>query len=66
MSITQIYGRYVVFCDNCDDELTGYEDFEDAVRAKKSEGWKSQKVDGIWADLCPNCQELKIKAKGRV
>lgn len=44
-------------CDGCD-ELTGgeIEDFQRAWNEAKSEGWRTEKVDGQWLHLCPTCQ----------
>ena len=56
MSNIRMGGEIVFSCDECDAELeTGEEDFIDAVRKKKEEGWKSRKDDTEWLDICPDC-----------
>ena len=56
--ISKEYGKYTLICDICragtDEE---YETFQDAVDAREDFGWKSKKIDGDWADLCPDCLE---------
>lgn len=58
MSIENFHGAYTAVCDCCGDILPPEDDFYDAVTAKKSAGWKSQKTDGQWEDICPDCQKL--------
>ena len=52
------YGKYTLVCDICgasvDEE---YESFQGAEDARKDLGWKSRKIDGDWADICPDCIE---------
>lgn len=51
-------GRYHLICDICGEEAEeGFDDFYEAVEYKKTEGWKSQKRNGQWEDVCPDCQE---------
>ncbi len=53
------YGKYTLICDICgasSDEK--YENFQDAKDARKNLGWKSRKIDGEWADICPECFEM--------
>jgi len=51
-------GRYHLVCDICGEEAEeGFDDFYEAVEYKKTEGWKSQKRNGQWEDVCPDCQE---------
>lgn len=54
-------GRYHLICDICGEEseecFDGFGDFYDAVQYKKDNGWKSQKRNGQWEDVCPDCQE---------
>lgn len=56
MSIERYYGKYIPSCDVCGAELPSEEDFYDAVDAKKQAGWISIR-DGVWLDVCPECQE---------
>lgn len=52
------YGKYTLVCDICgasvDEE---YKTFQDTEDARKDLGWKSRKIDGDWADICPDCIE---------
>ena len=58
MSIDKSCGTFNLTCDNCGEELEGdFEDFYEAVEAKKENGWKSRKVDGNWEDWCDKCCE---------
>ena len=49
---------FVLICDICgeESEIT-FDSFQDAVDQKSDIDWKSQKIDGVWADVCPDCQE---------
>lgn len=52
MSIEKDYDIYIAVCD-----IGPFEDFYDAVDAKKAAGWRSRKdAHGEWIDLCPACQ----------
>jgi len=57
--IYKIGGKYILACDICgtEEDETFY-DFYDAVEYKKENGWKSQKHQGEWEDVCPECQEV--------
>ena len=58
MSIDKEGSAYVLRCDICGDKaLQDFDDFEDAVRYKKDNGWKSQWDKYGWEDVCPECQE---------
>lgn len=57
MSIVKEYGKYTPTCDICGEELPPELTFEDAVQAKKDAGWKRQKTNGAWEDICTECQE---------
>lgn len=53
----------ILVCDICwsyVDET--FLDFHEAVEYKKKNGWKSQKRNGEWEDVCPDCQEAELKA----
>ena len=50
------YGKYIPVCDICDEELEPQDTYEDAIKAKSNEGWRSKKIDSDWIDVCPNCQ----------
>lgn len=50
-------GQYHLICDICGEEAEEtFDDFYEAVQYKKAEGWKSQKRNGQWEDVCPGCQ----------
>lgn len=50
-------GFYNLYCDVCGVEADdSFFEFYEAVEYKKSEGWKSQKRNGQWEDVCPDCQ----------
>lgn len=52
-------GRYHLACDVCGEEAEEtFDGFYDAVEYKKAEGWKSQKRNGQWQDVCPECQDV--------
>ena len=58
-------GRYHLACDVCGEEIDEtFDDFYDAVQHKKDNGWKSQKVNGEWEDVCPECQESEVEHDG--
>ena len=56
MSIVKNGKSYTATCDICGEELPAEFDFYDAVNSKKENGWKSQKYQGEWQDVCPACQ----------
>lgn len=57
MSIEKDYDIYIAVCDICGDDIGPFEDFYNAVDAKKAAGWRSRKdAHGEWIDLCPACQ----------
>ena len=56
--ICKSFGFCSLTCDVCGEEADEtFDDFYDAVEYKKNEGWKSQKRNGEWEDVCPDCQE---------
>lgn len=65
MSIQREGRAYVPTCDICGDTLPDEYDFNDAVTAKKREGWKSRKVNGEWEDVCTCCQLEEQEGKSR-
>ncbi len=49
-----------LFCDVCGNEAEEkFWDFDDAVKYKAENGWKSQQRYSEWEDVCPECQEAK-------
>jgi len=58
--IDKMGGFYYVICDICGEgHGDGLFEFYDAVQFKKDEGWKSQKRNNKWIDICPDCQGKK-------
>lgn len=56
--IVKEYGRYKPVCDICGEAADeDFDEFMDAVDYKKQNGWKSQRYEGVWMDVCPECQE---------
>lgn len=58
--IDKILGKYYsLSCDVCCEVIMHkrFDNFDDAVQYKKDNGWKSQKNNGEWEDICPECQE---------
>ena len=52
---------YVLICDHCEEEIEGFEEFDDAVKYKKTHNWKSQKSQrGNWFEFCPTCSTPEI------
>ena len=52
-------GFYYLICDVCGEEApASFCEFQEAVRYKKAEGWRSRRRDGEWEDVCPDCQEM--------
>ena len=48
----------IVMIEKCyEAPMNTFPDFMDAVDYKKNNGWKSQKRDGEWEDVCPECQD---------
>lgn len=58
--ISKEYGKYTLVCDICGagtDE--DFDAFQDAVDARENMGWKSKRLDGEWADVCPDCTKTE-------
>lgn len=56
------YGKFVLVCDICGEEIDGFETFQDALDYKESEGWESKRGERLdlkdgWIDVCPKCQK---------
>lgn len=56
------YGKYVLVCDICGKEVTGFDTFDDALDYKDKEGWKSRRGQQLdlkegFVDVCSNCIE---------
>lgn len=60
MSTERLGDAISFICDDCEIDLdTGEEEFHEAVRAKKRNGWggRLNPNNGEWDDLCPDCWE---------
>jgi len=55
--IEKDYNLYILVCDVCGEEKA-FDSFDDAVETKKA-SWKSKAENGIWVDMCPECQEVE-------
>lgn len=55
--IDKQYGEFILICDCCGIEHK-FETFEEAVKFKKLNGWKSVKVGLEWEDICDSCLEM--------
>jgi len=57
--IIKEYGKYIVYCDGCDETLIDGVSWREAVETVKQNDWKFEKVDGEWEHYCPACQWRK-------
>lgn len=49
-------GMFYLSCDVCGDIAEpAFETFDEAVDYKVDEGWKSQRRDSEWEDVCSDC-----------
>lgn len=54
--IDMSYGVYRLICDICGEEVNEkFTELQDAVNYRKGSDWKSQKRNGEWLDVCPDC-----------
>ena len=54
--IEQEYGKFSLVCSICNTTyIPGFETFQDAVDYAKENGWKIEKENGQWEDICPEC-----------
>lgn len=52
-------GIYFLFCDICGEKADeSFFDFYEAVDYEKQHGWKSQRHNSGWEDVCPGCWGL--------
>jgi hypothetical protein len=60
--IDKAYGSYFLTCDIClNSAEEKFDNFDDAVDYKKSNGWRSEKKYGEWLDICPECHFEKFE-----
>lgn len=55
MSIERLGGAYIPVCDCCGEELATEYDFNDALAAVRSAGWRNVKCGSEWMTYCPDC-----------
>lgn len=55
--ITQNYGRFIVVCDCCGEQVgDDHRTWEEACNAKVADpNVKTRRVDGAWQDTCSEC-----------
>jgi len=52
--------HFTLLCDHCEHEVEGFDEFEEAVRFKKKNGWKSARGKSGWFEFCPKCSTPEI------
>lgn len=58
--IIKEYQHFFLVCDICGKpHKCAFRSWEKAKDAKKEDGWTSNKVDGEWIDVCPDCRKEK-------
>jgi hypothetical protein len=56
--ITNEYGVFKVVCDICGmSSCADFETFYEAVEDKELNGYKSEKRNGSWKDICSDCRD---------
>lgn len=55
---------YTLVCDRCGDEVGYFDDFQEAVDEKRRYGFRSFNIDGIWEDVCADCQDTAQYKRG--
>lgn len=50
-------GKQLVLCDNCEELLGIYEDFDEAKEAIRKAGWTTRRDNHLWVNLCKECQQ---------
>lgn len=58
--ITKEYGKFVLVCDICGEEVGDFDTFDDALDYSRDEVWKSDRGEQLnledgWIDICPIC-----------
>lgn len=52
--------EFYLCCDQCSNEEGPFDEFSEAARSKKIQGWKSVRYGEVWADKCPDCFTSQI------
>lgn len=56
------YG-YSAFCMVCNKQVGDFDYYHECEEWMKAHGWKWQKLDGKWGDVCPECLNLVEQVK---
>jgi Fe2+ or Zn2+ uptake regulation protein len=49
-----------LYCDVCGEKVEiSFFTFDDLINYKKRNNWKSQRRNGEWEEVCPECQEAE-------
>jgi hypothetical protein len=54
--ITKEYGKYILICDICEEKADETFDSFDGAVDYRSDNWARVKLNGVMADVCPDCQ----------
>ncbi|GIW49177.1 MAG: hypothetical protein KatS3mg079_653 [Caloramator sp.] len=54
--IDRQYGKYVLVCDYCGEEIE-FKTFDEALEYKKENGWRSIKHSDGWETICEECRK---------
>jgi hypothetical protein len=46
---------FVLSCDICCTETSGFSDFDEARIFSKNNGWAVKKINEEWVNICPSC-----------
>lgn len=67
MTIKRDGNAYVIYCDECPEDLeTQHSNFDYARNMAADAGWRAFKgPDGEWANACPSCVQDFAKGKKR-
>ena len=49
-----------LYCDVCGEKVEiSFRTFDEIINYKKRNNWKSQRRNGEWEEVCPECQEVE-------
>jgi Fe2+ or Zn2+ uptake regulation protein len=49
-----------LYCDVCGEKTEmSFRTFDEIINYKKRNNWKSQRRNGEWEEVCPECQEVE-------
>ena len=55
MSILKEYGKFILYCDICQEPIGEFMEFYDAVEGKKDLEVVSRRISEEWCDVCNQC-----------